>query len=692
MDWRSPRVRLLFLSGLILVWMGAALGRLAYLQLFCYSEYLTRAEHQQERIVEVSPRRGVLYDRNLRELAMSVSVDSCFAVPSEIADPDMVARLLSRVLNVSPDEIASRLAGSSNFAWIARKLPSGKVERIQQMNLRGIYFVKERERFYPKQKLAAHVLGYVDIDEKGLGGLEYSLDSQIRGRPGRMMVLADAHQRWFDSTEQGGDSGANVVLTLDQNVQYIAEKEMAQAIHDTHAIAGSIIVENTSTGEILAMANYPTFNPNARGDAPPEARMNRAVAALYEPGSVFKIVTVAGALEEGLTRPDEVIDCQMGAIYVAGHRIHDHKPFGDLTVAQILAKSSDVGAIKLGLRLGAPKLYNYIRDFGFGAPTGIDLPGENHGLLRNLENWTPISSGSISMGQEVGVTAIQLISAMNSIANDGLWVRPHVVMGMRTGSGVVPSAQPAPRRVIRATTAATMRSMLEGVLLNGGTAPGLRPEGYTAAGKTGTAQKIDPDTGRYSPTQVIASFVGFAPINDPAVTILVTLDSPVGLHEGGQVAAPVFKRVAEQVLVYLNVPQDEPVTPGLRRASLQTSAASEDDASDFDFSQVESETTPADIVAPARQTLPPDVPPPTLAISADEAVVVPALEGKTVREVSEQCAKLGISPSLVGTGVALEEDPVAGTTVRRGSRIIVRFGRPTQSASNRAAQTAAQKN
>jgi cell division protein FtsI (penicillin-binding protein 3) len=689
MGWRSPRVRLFIVAALVMLWMGATLGRLAYLQLFCYGDYLNRAGRQQQRIVEISPRRGILYDRNMHELAMSISVDSCYAVPSEIADPDMVARLLSGVLGTSPDEISSKLAASSAFVWIQRKLPPEKVQRITEMNLRGIHFMPERERFYPKGQLAAHVLGYVDTDEKGLGGVEYSLDSQIRGSPGRVMVTADARSRWIDSFEKGAEAGSDVVLTLDQTIQYIAEKEMAQAIRDTHALAGSIIVEDTATGEILAMTNYPTFDPNAKGDTPPEARMNRAVAALYEPGSVFKIVTLAGALEEGLTQPDEVVDCQMGAIYVAGHRIRDHKPFGMLTVSQILAKSSDVGAIKLGLRLGAPKLYDYIRDFGFGTPTGIDMPGENHGILRRLENWTPVSPGSISMGQEVGVTAIQLISAMNSIANDGLWVRPHVVRGMQQDGKFVPTAQSEPRRVVRATTAATLRSMLEGVVLQGGTAPAARLDGYTAAGKTGTAQKIDVATGRYSATQVIASFVGFAPINNPSITILVTLDSPVGPHEGGQVAAPVFKRVAEQVLSYMNVPQDEPITPGLRRASYHPgNSVSNSDSSDFDPSQVESLNTTDDTVAPPPKPEAVDAPPPTLAFAADEGVIVPSLAGKTVREVSQDCARVGISPVLVGNGVALEEEPEAGTTVRRGSRITVRFGHPPPLA----AQSTARKN
>jgi len=693
MQWRSPRARLLIVAGIVVLWMGAAVARLAYLQLICYSEYYSRAERQQQRSVEISPRRGIVYDRNLHELAMSISVESCYSIPSDITDHDMVARLLSGVLDVSADEIASKLAGPSNFVWIARKLRPEKVERIKEMNLRGINFMTERQRFYPKQKLAAHVLGYVDVDEKGLGGIEYSLDSKIRGRPGRLMILADAHSRPYESSERGAEAGSNVVLTLDQNIQYIAEKEMAQAIKDTHASAGSIIVEDTATGEILAMTNYPNFDPNAKADAGSEARMNRAIAASYEPGSVFKIVTLAAALEEGITTPDEVVDCQMGAIYIAGHRIRDHKPFGLLTVSQILAKSSDVGAIKLGLRLGAPKLYDYIHGFGFGTPTGIDLPGETRGILHPLDHWTPVSPGSISMGQEVGVTAIQLISAMNSIANGGMWVRPHVISGMRQGANIIPIPQPPARFVIRPQTAATMRSMLEGVVLQGGTAPAARLDGYTAAGKTGTAQKIDPSTGRYSGSQVIASFVGFAPINNPAVTILITLDSPVGLHEGGQVSAPVFKRVAEQVLAYLNTPQDAPIAPGLKRASYNPKSADDEaDSSDFDPSQVESETAQADIVATPPQRENAGTRPPTLAFAADEGVIVPALSGKTVREVSQDCARLGISPSLVGTGVAIEQEPVAGTTVRRGSRVTVRFGRSAPLAPPRRTQSMTRQN
>jgi cell division protein FtsI (penicillin-binding protein 3) len=679
MDVRGFRTRLLIVAALTMVWAGAALGRLAYLQLFRYSEYYSRAQHQQRVIVDVGVRRAEIFDRNMNPLAMSVPVESCFAVPSEIADPDMVARLLGKVLEVSPEEIATRLAASHSFVWIARKLPPEKAERIAAMSLRGIYFQREGARFYPKRELAAHVLGYVDIDDKGLGGVEYSLNDHIRSKPGKMMILADAHRRWYDTKDKAPDAGTSVILTIDENIQYIVEKELAQTIHDTQAKSGTIVVENPNTGELLAVANWPTFNPNAAKDSNPESRMNRAASALYEPGSVFKIVTLSAAIDQGIANPDELIDCQNGAIYIAGHRIRDHKPYGMLTVAQVLANSSDVGAIKVGLRLGAPKFYDYIRAFGFGQPTGVDLPGESRGMLRRVENWTPVSVGSISMGQEVGVTPLQMISAVSAMANGGLIVRPHVVRELRRGTQVTepPDAQQLPRRVIKETTAASMRRMLEGVVLEG-TGKKAILDGYTSAGKTGTAQKYDPNTGRYSTHDLIASFVGFAPINTPAVTIYVQLDSPTGAHEGGQVAAPVFKRIAQQVLAYLDVPHDVPVAAETLRASrthpVQQKDDSLSDVSDFDPMQSPAVAaidpvvlpTPYSAAAPMMQTV---------EIAEGGGIPAPQLLGKTVRDVTEQCLKLGLTPVLVGTGIATEQSPEPGATIRRGNRITVQFAR-----------------
>jgi len=740
MDGRRPRTRIFSLAFLVLLGLGAVVGRLVQLQIFQYRDYLARAHRQQQRIVEVNPPRGVLYDRNLHELAMSTPVDSCFAVPGEIADPGLVARLLSGILQVEPEEIETRLTESRSFVWIARKLGPRTVERIQALNLRGIYFQRESQRFYPKGELAAHVLGYVDIDGRGLGGIEYEYEAKLRGKPVQMLVLADARRRWYERHGPDAGQATSLVLTLDENIQYIAEKALAAAVAKTHAKAGTIVVQDPTTGEVLAVANWPTFNPNAAGAAPAEARMDRAVSALYEPGSTFKIVTVAAALNEGLTNPEEVIDCQMGSIVIADHVIHDHKPFGLLTVTKVVADSSDVGAIKLGLRLGPRKFYDYIRAFGFGSPTGIDLPGESRGLLRRVENWSAISIGGVSMGQEVGVTPVQLVTAMSAIADGGVLRRPRIVRGIRNcaagdadcpergqesgGAMLQPisaSADDSSHRVIRPETAAMMRKMLEDVVLEG-TGKLARLDGYTVAGKTGTAQKIDPATGRYSTHDFIASFLGFAPVNSPAVTVLVVLDSPAGVHFGGDVAAPVFREVVQQTLSYLHVPPDIPVTPPGETASAgRPGAAAGDDLSDFDTQQLLNpdaqrtdlpvEAAPAEPpgrksqertagegltrvrtqaadpqaggAAPVRPGAPPaaanghpePMPPAetTVVLEESSGVPVPSFEGRTVRAFVEECVRLGLSPVPVGAGIAVEQSPPAGTRVRAGSRIVVRF-------------------
>ncbi len=674
--------RLLIVACVALLWMTAVFGRLGYLQLFRHSEYMTRAQRQQQRVIEITPKRGAIYDRNMHPLAMSIPVDSAFAVPSEIADQQLAARLVSGVLGIPREVLEARLESSRSFVWIARKLPPDKKEAVEALNLKGVYFQKENQRFYPKRDLAAHVLGFVDLDEKGLGGIEYELDGQIRGKSEKIIVMADAHQRWFDGGAAQRERGANVILTLDEKIQYIAERELAAAIARTHALAGTAIVMNPNTGEILALVNWPKFNPNVANEAPAEARMNRAVTALYEPGSTFKLITLAAAFDQGITRPGEVFDCENGAVYVAGHRIRDHKPFGLLSVADILAQSSDVGAIKIALRLGAPKFYEYIRAFGFGQPTGVDMPGESKGLLRRLENWSAVSIGSISMGQEVGVTPIQLLSAVSAIANGGMLYKPHVIAELRRGDQVLPVEGPqAPseqRKVIRPETAATLRRLMEGVVLNG-TGKLARLDGWTAAGKTGSAQKIDPATGRYSRTQLIASFTGFAPISNPAVAILVSLDSPVGQREGGQVAAPVFKRIAEQVLSYLDVPRDVPIGPRLVQAAYKNREVSDsstlEDFTPADFlglpDQPPMESTASNPKGGKSQT-------PSVTVAVDEGgdIPVPDLSGKTMREVTTICLRLGLEPVLIGSSLATNQAPAAGAKVRRGAKITVQFGTP----------------
>ena len=450
MEQRNPRLRWLVIWVLAVVWIVVVAGRLSYLQLFRYSEYLSKAQHQQQRIFEISPMRGPIYDRKGRELAISLPMDSVFGDPAEISDVDMVARLLSGVLEVPAEDLETKIREAHTPVRLAKKLSPEIVQRITDMNLRGVFFQKENRRVYPQRELAASVLGYVDVDEKGIGGIEYSLDKQIRGKPGEMMVMADGLRRRYDRTESAPDPGASVTLTLDETIQYIAEKELGRAIAETHAKAGTVVVQDPNSGELLAVANWPVFDPNDAGSYPAESRIDRAVASAYEPGSTFKVITLTGAIENGVASPDELIDCQMGQIIVAGRLIHDHERFGVLSVRQILEHSSDVGAIKIALRLGAPRFYDAIRAFGIGQPTGIELPGENRGLLRPIGNWSASSIGSLAMGQEVSVTPIQIISAISAVANGGTLYAPHIVREI-DGWPAAGAIAPIPPRAQQAT-------------------------------------------------------------------------------------------------------------------------------------------------------------------------------------------------------------------------------------------------
>lgn len=669
MKQRNRRLRWLVVWMLAVVWIAAVVVRLSYLQLFQYSEYLAKAERQQERIFEISPMRGTIYDSKGRELAVSLPMDSVFADPAEISDVDIVAQLLSRVLNVPADDLANRIREAHTPVRLARKLSPVTVQRISDMNLRGVFFEKENRRVYPQRDLAAAVIGYVDVDEKGIGGIEQSLDKQIRGRPGRMMVMADGHRRWYDRTESAADPGDNVTLTIDQSVQYIAEKELAAAMEKTHAKHGTVVVQNPNNGNLLAVANWPSFDSNDPGAYAADARMDRAVTATYEPGSIFKPLTMVGAIEHGVVTPNELIDCQMGKILVAGRVIHDWHPFGVLTVKQVLAHSSEVGTIKVALRLGAPRLYDAIRSFGIGQSTGIDLPGESRGLLAPLREWSGESIAAIATGQEVGVTAVQIISAISAIANGGILYRPRIVKEVRGATGPVrlhPSD--APHRVTDEQTAAEVREMMEGVMMEG-TGKSIQLDGYTSGGKTGTAQKIDPATGRYSRTDYIASFVGFAPVNDAAVTVLVSIDSPVGQHFGDEVAGPVFKRIMQQVLAYLDVPHDVPTPSEMETArsshsKMPARRPAQTNGSDMRFEAA---------IATGKAILGSA---PTAEFGDAGAVIVPNLAGQTLRGVMQSCSRIGLVPSIIGDGVALKQFPDAGSQATRGSRVTVLLGTP----------------
>ena len=708
--------RLLILAGFLAFWSLVICGRLVWLQVVNYGDFTQRAAKQQQRSIDVSPVRGNIYDRRGNELAMTVNVDSVFAVPSEVPDIHSAAQVLGRVLKADAGEIESRMRASRAFAWVARKTDNATSARVRTLNLKGIYFQKESKRFYPKGELAAQVLGYVGLDDEGLGGVEREYEAQLSGKPGKMLITMDNRHRWLGRTEKNPEPGESLVLTIDEKIQYIAERELAKAIADTHAEAGTVVVQDPHSGEVLALANWPTFNPNVFNKVNPQSLKNRAVSDIYEPGSTFKVVTLAAALEEKITNPDEVIDCQMGSIVLNGLRIHDHKAYGGLTVAQILERSSDVGAIKIALRLGEERFDRYIRVFGFGSQTRIELPGETRGMTKPVSRWSKVSIGAISMGQEIGVSPVQLAAMVSIIANDGLYVPPRIVAGTtppRSTPQLIAFHPALGRRVISPLTAAQMKHMMEGVVLRGtGTKAIL--DGYTSAGKTGTSQKIDA-TGRYSHRQHVASFGGFAPVNNPAVTVLVVLDSPATYprDQGGDVAAPVFSRIAQQVLAYMNVPHDVEVQDPRRmwlRAHTKEDEVNEAapdyiagaqehadvpepsatpspafPAQDERFRTVAATSNPGAATLPPKGVPAPAVPvnstkPPeqlrgTVVVDVTGGVPVPDFRGKSLRSALEEAESVGIELEVSGSGVGLEQSPAAGAKIPPGGHVSVRFGR-----------------
>ena len=559
-------------------WAVCITGRLFWLQVVRHKEYVERAQKQQQRTFEIAPRRGVLYDRNLRELAMTVQVDSIYAVPTEIDDKAAAAHTLAAIVHTDPEEsltseaqIEERLNTGRSFAWVARRVSNDVSAKVHALDMKGIYFQKEFQRVYPDDQIAAQVLGYVGADDTGLGGLEQKFESKLHGVPGRVYTAMDARRHWLGSTEHEPEPGQNLVLTIDENIQFLAERALENVMERTQAANGTIVIQDVHTGQILALAIRPTFDPNQAKHTTRALLKDHAVSDVYEPGSVFKLVTYASALDQHVTTPDDMIDCQGGQMTLFGRVIHDDKSdhYGVITVHEALEHSSDVAAVKLALKVGQDKFSQYIHEFGFGSRSGVELPGETRGLLRPVNKWQATSIGSIAIGQEVGVTPLQLVSMVSTIANGGIYLPPHVLIPAPPGStgplrpepfragGELPDPlPPGVHRVISTMTAAEMRKMMEGVVLYGTGKP-AQLNGYSSGGKTGTAQKVDPVTHLYSKTMHIASFAGIAPVNDPVISVAVVIDDPKGpSYYGTAVSAPVFAEVAQQVLEYLGVPHD----------------------------------------------------------------------------------------------------------------------------------------
>jgi len=561
-EWH--RFRAWLCLGLLVGGFGFVAARLYCIQVLDHERYLALARRQQITYEVIPARRGTIYDRKFRKLALSREVASCFVSPAEVEDPAEVSRALARVLGLDAERLRRRIEEhrQRQFLWVKRHLNDLEAARLRALDLKGVHFRTEPQRVYPAARLASHIVGFTDIDGRGLEGIERRFDKVLAGRPGRRVLYRDGRRRTRPAgphSEQPAQDGYDLVLTIDVAVQGIVEDELDRIMERWRPRAATIIVMDVSTGEILALGNRPTFDPNRPGRFPPEARLNRAVACTFEPGSVFKPFVLAGALEAGLVSLDEEIFCHLGYYKPArGRGLHDHKPFGWLTVHDIVVKSSNIGMALIGEMMGAERLYRTARAFGFGRPTGVELPGEVAGTLHPLSRWNPTSVTRVPMGHEVSLTAVQLVTAFNAIANDGVWVAPRVVKAVvdseRRRARRLP--RPLPRRVLTAEVARTMLTEVLADVVREGTGRRARLTTYEVAGKTGTAQKLL--EGRYSHSRFVSSFVCAAPVEHPRITVLVTVDEPTAgpSYYGGTVAAPSAARVVEDTLLYLGVPPE----------------------------------------------------------------------------------------------------------------------------------------
>jgi cell division protein FtsI (penicillin-binding protein 3) len=683
--------RTLFIAAFVVFWMLGISARLVYLQVSRHESLAERAHKQQQDAIETSPQRGPVLDRHERELARTIDTTSVFIAPDEfdkddhqaLNEIDCTTAQLSSILGLDQKGLYGQIVeGRKNgrrFLWAARRIAPEQAHALDALELPGVHTRKEQKRFYPNGSLAANVLGFVGLDGSGLAGIEQVFNEKIVGEPGKLFIEKDSRGRAYESTEIPGRAGQTVILTIDQSIQYQAEAALNSAIAESNAKSGTAIVLDPHTGDILALANAPTFDPNDVAAATPAARSNWALQNIYEPGSTFKVVAFSAALEKGLAKPTDHIDCQMGSITVAKRVIHDHKPFGDLTLTEALAKSSNVAAIKLGIRVGDQTMYDYIKRFGFGARTGIELPGETAGLVHPLSRWQPSSIGSVAIGQEVGVTPLQMAAAFGALANDGVRVAPHLIREIRNAGGATAfRPNPEQRRVISRETASALKGMLESVTLNG-TAKKAQLDGYSAAGKTGTAQKIDPDTKTYSKTKHIASFVGFAPVTNPAVVIIVVIDEPGGAYHGGDVAAPVFRQIAEQILPDMGVIPDTDFNGGNELVARVTETPKSDKnpsgskkSREEEMRLEESRASTLPQVA-ARDNRGGEI---VYAVATSRAILMPDLRGRSVRDVARTCAQLGMQLEAHGEGRVVGQRPGPGAELQQGQVVYVDFGRP----------------
>lgn len=646
--WARIRIRLI--GGVFAFFFAITVARAFYLQIIEKEQLVRLAERQYQKIVPLTPVRGVIYDRNNAPLAVSIEMDSCYAEPRSIDNVRDVAARLAPFLGMSRETLGRKLNGNRNFVWLQRRMPPDLVQKIKELDLDGIGFVKETKRFYPNGEVAGHVIGFTGLDPDGLEGVELKYNSTILGSTGYLVTERDALGR--DVAQKGtvvtkASKGQNVTLSLDKNIQYITEKELAKAVTDSGAKGGMALVVEPQSGRVLAMANYPSFNPNAYSRYSPSFLRNKTIVDSFEPGSTFKVFLIAAALEEKVVTPNDAFNCENGSYSIGGRTIHDTHKYGRLTVADILKYSSNIGAAKIGGRLGQERLYNHLKDFGFGARSGIDLPGEAYGYLRNGSQWFGVDLATISFGQGVSATALQLVMAVSAVANGGILMKPYVVEKISDENGVE-MEQISPqerRRVISPETARVMARMMEGVATEGGTGMNAAVEGYRVAGKTGTAQKVDPVTRGYSVDKRTASFVGFIPADNPKLVILVVVDEPKTSPYGGVVAAPAFSAIAQQSLCYLKVPPD----PALKTR--------------HETIEVKSQVPADETTAAAEGTINDGV----------EGTVMPDFRRMSMRQVMQTMEKRGLNVKLLGSGRAMEQNPPPGQRIGPKDQVWVKF-------------------
>lgn len=686
------RILILFLAT-ALAFLGLTV-RLAYLQLVRGNELQAEARENRLWEVPVQPRRGAIVDRHGRELAISVNADSVYAVPTEIADPEATARRLAEILGLSYVDVYERLTRPASFSWVQRKVSDQAAEQIRALNLRGIYFTQESRRFYPKGELAAHVLGIAGIDNQGLEGLELVYDEVLAGVRGWIKVEFDARGREIPFAVQHyvePQDGYTLELTIDETIQYIAERELDRAMLAHQAEAGYVLVMDPRTGELLAMAVRPTFDPNRFAEYPAEVRRNRAVSDTLPPGSAFKPLTAAAAMEEGVVSADTGF-YDPGYFKVPGHTIHNwnRQGLGATTFAEGFEQSANTIFARVAVDLGIEPFYGYLEAFGLMGRTGVDLPGEAAGIFPAPGRARPVDIAVMGFGQTLTVTPLQMITAISAIANDGLLMRPHVARAVRDAEGeIVQTFEPeAVRQVVSQSTAQTVRRLMERVVAQG-TGTQAQIEGYRVGGKTGTSQKVI--DGRLVPGRYISSFIGMVPIDDPQLVIYVVIDEPKGIYYGSWVAAPVFARVARDVLHYLQVPATEQnqVDPGgpppnpavvpnvvnlsvgeavevLRYAGFTAQVQGEGHQVTAQFPNAGVRITAgATVVVAAGGEI--------QGADRQEVVTVPDLTGMDRRGAAEKLAQVGLRLDPHGEGAAAAQDPEAGRRVPAGTFVRVEF-------------------